>query len=503
MRLSLVKGSTMGETEAEEVVAAPTYMKDIRHFFRPEDVQHMAVLSIELGTYVGVRHNALNIYEVTAPPNATMPPDAAGKWSVAKSQTFRNWINSGYPLGSVTTQPLEALGLAPRVRKNVTKLAPAEIDKLKTAFTEVMNRDPSKADSYFAVAGVHGLPAMYCLHHVDLYNPWHRAYLRYFEDALRSVPGCEDVTLPYWDLATPLPELLQQAPFANYKFPVDPGATADPPRVGFFPYTTRRATAIDIQKNLKNLHVLEELATARQQSLWGAYNTNGYQNFFIQGHDGGHGSIGGTNGTPGTMAIQDISSFDPVFWFFHCNLDRLWLEWQGSVGATTVAGFKTTVTGDSSWLDLRLTPFDVTGADTIDFGISYDEAELEERVLENKVGSVEATRSFSIKRSSPVSVRVKDIERLAIPGSFVVKLVADGEPIARRFFFQPAQPQHCDTCKTQALVNIDFRMDIDDILDRTLSVEIEVPGHQEIGTSFPLSRAGNPTINARLLLDDE
>jgi len=30
-----------------------------------------------------------------------------------------------------------------------------------------------------------------------------------------------------------------------------------------------------------------------------------------------------------------------------------------------------------------------------------------------------------------------------------------------------------------------------------------VPGQEGIGTRFPLSQAGNPSINARLLLEDE
>jgi tyrosinase len=56
---------------------------------------------------------------------------------------------------------------------------------------------------------------------------------------------------------------------------------------------------------------------------------------------------------------------------------------------------------------------------------------------------------------------------------------------------------------TIPLVNIDFRLDQEQILDRTLSVAIDVRGHEKIGTSFPLAQAGNPTINARLLLEDE
>ena len=151
-------------------------------------------------------------------------------------------------------------------------------------------------------------------------------------------------------------------------------------------------------------------------------------------------------------------------------------------------------------------PYETTADQTIAFGIGYDKLASMEDVagaLENKLGSVEAGRRVSIKRSSPVSVRVKDIHRLDIPGSFIVNLLADGKPIAKRAFFQPKSPRDCATCAKQALVNIDFRVDQEQLLDRTLSVEIEVPGHEEIGTRFPLAQAGNPTINARLLLDDE
>ena len=52
--------------------------------------------------------------------------------------------------------------------------------------------------------------------------------------------------------------------------------------------------------------------------------------------------------------------------------------------------------------------------------------------------------------------------------------------------------------------NFDFRLDQEQVLDRKLSVAIELVDHEELGTSrFPLARAGNPTVNARLLIDDE
>ena len=43
-------------------------------------------------------------------------------------------------------------------------------------------------------------------------------------------------------------------------------------------------------------------------------------------------------------------SYDPVFWFYHANIDRLWLQWQQNVQGTTLTGFSSTIDGDASWL---------------------------------------------------------------------------------------------------------------------------------------------------------
>jgi tyrosinase len=489
-----------GRDMSNGVVANPTYMADIRFYFRPEDIAHMGSMGIDLSTYDGVKRNATTIFFHTAPPNATMPPDAAGKWSADRSQTFKNWIINGTPQGSATVPsgydptappppPPEA-----RLRKDVTALSAGELDKLKTAFEGVMARDPNADDGYYKIAGVHGQPGSYCLHHEPRFNPWHRVYMKVFEDALRSVPGCEDVTMPYWDFETTIPDVLGEDPFASYTLP--PGL---PPG----PLTTSRYDAATITANLEGFDVFNEIATSLRQSMWGESDINGYQDFSIQAHDGGHVSIGDT------MRNQDVASFDPVFWFFHCNIDRLWLSWQTLVNGTTLNGFKSTVTGDTSWLSTKpfneLPPYSATADETIAYGVAYDKLASVVAApgpLENKLGSVEAGRSFSVKRSSPVSVRVKGIDRLNIPGSFVVHLIADGEPIAKRAFFQPTAPRECAGCAKHALVNLDFRLDPEAILDRTLSVEIEVPGREDIGARFSIAQAGNPTVNARLLLDD-
>jgi len=492
-------------TDEDPVVDNPTYMGNVRGFFRAIDIQHMAAKGKDLGTYQGVKKNALAIYAHTA-PGSDMPPDPGDKWSVNRRQTFLNWIMKGYPLGvaAVTTEFVDAA--AARVRKSLNSLSAQEAATLKIAFQALIDRDPTQPDSYFGLGAVHGLPQAWCAHHIDQYNPWHRVFLMAFEDALRSVPGCEDVTLPYWDISTPIPALLAEEPFASYTLPIDPGATSEPPQAGkFFPYTTQRNGSADIENNLVEYGVLEDIVTSKAQTVWGAYNVGGYQKFSIQAHDGGHVSIGPT------MAAQEVAAFDPVFWFFHCNLDRLWLAWQKSVGATTFDGFKSTTTGDVTWLDgpaplNSLEPFSTTSAQSLDLGVAYAEEPApmkEELVFENMVGSLETGRSFRIRRSAPVSVRVKGIARLNIPGSFVVHLLADGQPIAKRVFFQPNAPAACPNCAKQALVNVDFRIDQDKLLDRELSVTIEVPSQGEMGARFPLEAAGNPTVNARLLLEDQ
>src|SRR3982750_1070056 len=113
---------------ADQVVASPTYMKDIRFFFRPKDVQHMASMGIELGTYVGVKSHAIDIYAQTQAGNMPLggPP-----WSADRLQTFLNWVTNGYPLGTATPTPPGPEPPPPgaRQRKNVASLGADEIEK--------------------------------------------------------------------------------------------------------------------------------------------------------------------------------------------------------------------------------------------------------------------------------------------------------------------------------------------------------------------------------------
>ena len=83
-----------------------------------------------------------------------------------------------------------------RHRRSVRRLTVGQLADLRQAIAAAQAIDDDRG--YQAWAGIHGLPLpISCVHHKELFLPWHRAYLYFFEKALQDrVPG---VTLPWWD----------------------------------------------------------------------------------------------------------------------------------------------------------------------------------------------------------------------------------------------------------------------------------------------------------------
>ena len=477
----------------DPLVEHPTWLGNVRYFFRPQDVACMKPRGIDLSSYDAVKGHATNIYLQT---QAGFMPYGGPRWSDNRVSTFLNWITGGYPMGTAAVETAGPTAMATegvRLRKNIAALSGPERDLLITAFRGILAKDPTDQNSYYYQASVHGVPLLYCMHHVQPFAPWHRIYMRLFEDALRSVPGCENVTLPYWDVTTQAPDFLWQDPFASYTVPVN--LQGYPPN-----YTTQRNSAQQIYANYQDApSVSSSIASAVRQAKFGAYQSIGFEYYLVQGHDNAH------DGGGPTLSDPLVASYDPIFWFFHCNWDRVWASWQHNAHATTIDGFTSTLAGDTEWLKLPLNPWSGDSTTTVsEPDVAYDQLiEADDETLHAKLGSVRAASSFSLAANRKVSIRIKDINRLSIPGTFVVQLLADGEQIARQAFFQPPVPKDCPTCGAQALVSVDFRIDQDSISDKTLSIAIRVPslGEGDMGR-FPLSNAGNPTINARLLLEE-
>lgn len=86
------------------------------------------------------------------------------------------------------------------------------LEKLMVAWQFIKALPASDPNSFMTLGGFHGEPFAgrgsydaanywggYCNHGNILFPTWHRTYLYKLEKALQSVPGCENVTLPYWD----------------------------------------------------------------------------------------------------------------------------------------------------------------------------------------------------------------------------------------------------------------------------------------------------------------
>src|SRR6185503_15780363 len=99
-------------------------------------------------------------------------------------------------------------------------------------------------------------------------------------------------------------------------------------------------------------------------------------------------------------------------------------------------------------------------------------------------GSLVAGRNVRVADTPQVSVMVKGIDRLSIPGTFRATLKAGDEPLARKFFFQATEPRTCDACRNDPV-------DVE-VLDRD---------DPRIGRLVPPRVYGHPTINVRLLLE--
>lgn len=488
----------------DEIIENPTYMEHIRYFFEEIDLDHMKKKGIDFSTYEKLKERSTDVYFQTLPPNANMPPEADRKWSFERSQTFMNWIRNGHPLGKPKLVQLSTpdpdVG---RIRKDIRDLDPTEITLLKNAFQGMMDREPSDPESYFAIAGMHWYPLPFkCKHHEARYHSWHRAYLQVFENALRTVPGCESVTLPYWDITVQPSEMLYEFPFDTYTLPID--IHQDYPAG----YITQRDDAVQIHTNVTEDNIPHVIDRAMGQPIWEDFIT-----FTGEGieaaHDAGHGACGIT------LAMPDAASFDPLFWFFHANWDRLWWEWQVRLQATKPWAFRSTIRGSTAFLEMpfnTLDPFDLTSEQTVDLnalGVDYQPYSGRDLVEESKTaaaedlvfGTVRGASEMFVPPLKNVSVRLKDINRLEIPGSFRAIIEADGKEVGRKTFFQSSNPKVCDACRSQAMINLDFIVPIKEIEGKSLRAKIHVlvpePG---LDSRFPLHACGNPTLNIRHLI---
>lgn len=219
------------------------------------------------------------------------------------------------PTGTPTVQP----GL--HVRKNIASLdaSAGALDALRAGVAAMKARPESDPKSWAAQANIH---LNFCPHGNWFFLPWHRAYLNYFELICREASGDDTFALPYWDWTAqpqvPAPFWGTNSPLFDSSRQIGPGDTASPEFVG--------PAVIDTIMNTSDFLAFGSGAATQQRQ------NSGYGILEGRPHNYVHGWIGGNMGT-------FLSPLDPIFWLHHCNVDRLWAEWNQTHANTSEPGW--------------------------------------------------------------------------------------------------------------------------------------------------------------------
>lgn len=205
------------------------------------------------------------------------------------------------------------------VRKDVSTLANNDpiLEAYRDAISQMQGLGSGDPRNWNAQASIHN---NFCPHGNWFFLPWHRGYLLAFESIIRKLSGNAGFALPYWNWtcqrAVPAPfwesgSVLNHSPRA-----ITSTSQADIGIVG-----AANINAIMAQTNF------ETFASGFATALRGGGGFTG------QLEGGPHNYIHGTF-IRGTMATY-LSPLDPIFWLHHCNLDRLWFDWNSAGNANS------------------------------------------------------------------------------------------------------------------------------------------------------------------------
>jgi len=238
-------------------------------------------------------------------------------------------------------------------RKNIRNLTNDELAALREAFTLLYEMRASDDRSYQYIAGVHGFPSpVYCAHGDPMFTVWHRPYMLMLEKSLQEqVPG---VTIPYWDWTS---EITQQEGMPRaYTEETDASGNPNPLLKASIEFTNSQFT--ETSRDPGPLSTFRRLVpqVRRAQRVNTSYTS--YSTALENPHNAVHGWVGGT------MGIVPYAAYDPIFWAHHCNIDRLFAEWQAAHPSITP--------NETIWT-AQLTPFGVTTEDIWDIRrLGYD-----------------------------------------------------------------------------------------------------------------------------------
>ena len=219
-------------------------------------------------------------------------------------------------------------------------MSQAEQERFATAVLKMRENDEGRPGSsqYFRLAVIHGgmepLPnPEYCAHRRECFPTWHRPYLLDFERTMRKADiacgGDGSLGLPYWDWTEVevegevLPAIIRRRLMAEY--PADffgDGSSIVRPFPGRHNYSMA-ATRDDhtLKQYILQSGIAEDASSCllsgnHAQHACTAYSDHRHRSLETP-HNKIHGMVGG-------IMASFQSSFHPIFWLHHCNVDRIY-----------------------------------------------------------------------------------------------------------------------------------------------------------------------------------
>jgi len=273
----------------------------------------------------------------------------------------------------------------------------ANVAALQDAYDKMQALSGSDNRSWNYWAQYHGFNRYECWHHArvgndlfeyDLFLPWHRAYLTFFDNAARDQNP--DAILPWWDWSSDLshqiglPTAYQGAGPALESGPV-PAINGEGER-----RTVRNVSNPSGLPTREDVDFLLRLTDFRD-----------FSDQLQDVHDGIHGWVGGDMGSIGT------SAFDPIFWAHHAMIDRIWYLWQLRHGVNNIP---------AQYLDKALFP-GLTVQQVLDVNaLGYDYATAAVAVgTDVPAGVAGAQESFSLATGGDAAERSEPTPRTSGP----------------------------------------------------------------------------------------
>ncbi len=342
----------------------------------------MRAYDLDLSDYGCVKAASARIYQYLHSRKMPLTDDPAEYWPAQALETFRQWVNQGWrrsaddPLNPEERIALPSPHPEPlQMRRDLSSLSQDELDDYRMRFDVCFQVRDASADApgqtFFAIHGD------WCLHYQEAFLLWHRAYLLAFEKRLgcavpywnwyaedAAIDGSPNAGLPqaFKDLTYvhPLSGELRPNPlrFATARRGVSKACMPPPdprPEPGGRCHWVQRDPLLYTSGDQDRAARVRKIGLTRlyQQQVQRAlafhdfshpqgmgqpwanipsfdpppadslyvYRNYNFDGAYEQPHDNYHGWVGPD------MADNAFTAYDPVFWSYHANIDRLFEVW--------------------------------------------------------------------------------------------------------------------------------------------------------------------------------